>query len=252
MPVGTVLANLPIRANGPDLGVAFDNVLTTASSFSVNVPFFIRSIATTAPATNAPQNNGGAGLPASIGVRAYDAASNPSPTSVALINAANVPQTNPTRTDFTVAPTGANPLATMISFQVSNAAKSISNCPTAGCAGGVAPANPTGISLTATATGNEGTTFQFINPFTQVQFYYFDSGYAGASNEWILIGSAVAPVVTDNNPPTIRTFTWTLASFDPPAALGSGVPLNVIAIGVNASGDGLASAVNTNITLTNP
>jgi hypothetical protein len=249
VPVGDPVANLPIRAEGPALGVAFDNVLTTASSFSVNVPFFIRSIATTT-AGNAPQNNGAAGIPSSIGVRVLDAASNPSATSLNPIQPANVPQTNPT--NYTVAPTGANPLATMISFQVSNAAANVSNCPSATCAGGVAPANATTIALTATSTGNEGTTYQFINPFTQVQFYYFDTGYAGASNEWILIGSAVAPVVTDNNPPTIRTFTWTLAPFDPPAALGSGAPLRVIAIGVNAVGDGLASAVNANIALTNP
>ena len=32
-------ANLPIRATGPSLGVAFDNTLTTASSFSIAVPF---------------------------------------------------------------------------------------------------------------------------------------------------------------------------------------------------------------------
>jgi len=249
VPANSGLTALNIRAAGPTLGVAFDNVLTTAASFSVNVPFFIRSVATTT-AGGAPQNNGGAGIPTQIGVRAYDAANNPSPTSTAAINPANVPQTNPT--NFTAAPAGANPAATMISFQVSNAATPISNCPAAGCAGGVAPANPTTINLTATATGNEAATYQFINPFTQVQFYYYDGGYAGAPGEWVLIGAAVAPVVTDNNPPTIRTFTWTLPAFDPPAILGTGVPLNVIAIGVNAAGDGLVSANNTVITLTNP
>jgi len=256
LPSGAAGPFLVIRAAGPALGVAFDNVLTTSSSFAATVPLFIRSIATTT-AGNAPQNNGnqvpgpGAGLPTQIGVRVYDAANNPSVVSNAAINAANVPQTTPT--NYLAAPAGANPAATMISFQVSNAAANISNCPTATCAGGVAPANATSVALTATSTGNEGATYQFINPFTQVQFYYYDSGYAGASNEWILIGSAVAPVVTDNNPPTIRTFTWTLSpAFDPPAALGSGATLKVIAIGLNAVGDGLASAVYANIPLTNP
>jgi len=244
-PAGGPVANLPIRANGPALGVAFDNTLTISSSFSVAVPFFIRSVATTT-AGNAPQNNGGAGLPATIAVRAYDAASNASAPGVAAINPANVPQLN--RVDFTIAPAGANPLATMISFQVSNAAANISNCPAAGCAGNVAPVNPTSVTLTATSTGNEGPTFQFINPFTQVQFYYFDT----VTNEYILIGTAVAPVVTDNAAITVRTFTWTLGTaFDPPAALGVGA-LRILAVGVSSSGDGLASAVNANITMTNP
>ena len=37
-------SQLLIRATGPALGVAFDNVLTTASSFSLSVPFFIRHV----------------------------------------------------------------------------------------------------------------------------------------------------------------------------------------------------------------
>ena len=93
--------------------------------------------------------------------------------------------------------------------------------------------------------------FQFQSPFTQVQFYYLDTGYAGASNEWILIGSSGSPSGSDNATQTVRTYQWSV-NFDPPAALGSGVPLNVIAVGVNAIGDGLASAQNANITLTNP
>ena len=248
-PAGGLVANFPIRATGPALGVAFDNTLTTASSFSVTVPFFIRSVATTT-AGNAPQNNGGAGLPATIAVRAYDAAANASAPGTAAIAPANVPQVG--RVDYTVAPAGANPGATMISFQVANAVANVSNCPAAGCAGNVAPVNPTTVTLSATATGNEAAlpvAFQFINPFTQVQFYYFDT----VTSEYVLIGTAVAPVVTDNATVTVRTFTWTLTTaFDPPAALGAGTTLKVIAVGVSSSGDGLASAVNANITLTNP
>ncbi|HTE45511.1 MAG TPA: Ig-like domain-containing protein [Gemmatimonadaceae bacterium] len=244
-PVGGI-GSLPIRATGPVLGVAFDNVLTTASSFSLNIPFFIRNIAWTVGG-NAPANNGAGGLPNNIALRAYDAAANASPPGVAAIAPANVPQTG--RTDFTVAPAGANPLAVMSTFQEANVVANVSNCPAAGCAGGVAPANATSVTLTATSTGVEGATFQFINPFTQVQFYFLDP----ANNEYTLIGSAVAPVVTDNATVTIRTFTWTLTTaFDPPVSAGFGTTLKVIAIGVNALGDGLASAVNTNLTLTNP
>jgi hypothetical protein len=245
VPVGSPVAGaFPIRATGPALGVAFDNTLTTSSSFSVAVPFFIRNMATTT-AGDAPQNNGV--LPGSISVRAQDAAGNVSAPGTANIAAANVPQAN--HIDFTVAPTGANPLATMISFKVGNAVANVSNCPTAGCAGNAAPANATNVTLTAVATGNEGATFQFINPFTQVQFYYLDT----VLNEYILIGTAVAPVVTDNALITVRTFTWTLGTaFDPPAVLGTGTTLKVVAVGVAANGDALATQVNANVTLTNP
>jgi hypothetical protein len=237
-------ANLPIRAGGPALGVAFDNTLTTASSFSINVPFFIRSIATTS-AANQPQNN--PALPTSIAVRAYDAASNPSAPGTAPIQAANVPQTTPT--DFTQPQTGQPAGAAMQSFQVSNAATNVSNCPAAGCAGNAAPANPTSVALTATAVGGTGPNFQFINPFTQVQFYYYDV----TAQEYVLIGSAVAPVVTDQTGANTRTFTWTLSpAWDPPASLGSGLAPRIIAVGVNARGDALASAASIAINLTNP
>jgi hypothetical protein len=255
-PSGNALANLPIRAAGPAIGTAFDNVLTTSASFNIAVPFFIRSIATTT-AANAPQNNGGAGLPTSIAMRAYDAANNPSTVTPATntgfsnIGAANVPQTG--RTDYTVAPTGANPLAVMQTFAETNAAKNISQCPTAGCAGGGSPANPTTVVLTAAATGAEGANFQFLNPFSQVQFYYLDVAPPAGSGEYIFIGSAVAPVVSDNAGLNVRTFTWTLATaFDPPVQFVAPVNLNIIAVGVNAQGDALASAVNVAIALTNP
>ena len=191
-PAGAPVAACRSVRTVPALGVAFDNVLTTASSFSLAVPFFIRNVATTT-AGDAPQNNG---VPADAdcgsasrrcwqrqrcrarrrSTRRQRSADQPSRTSRLL---------RPARTR----------VATMISFQVANAAANISNCPAAGCAGNAAPANATTVTLTATATGTKAPTFQFINPFT-----------AGAvlllrlrcTNEWILIGTAVAPVVTDN------------------------------------------------------
>jgi hypothetical protein len=237
---------LNVRAQGQAIGVAFDNTLTTASSFSLTVPFFIRNVASTT-AGGAPQNNGV--IPSQIAVRAYDGAGNPSAPGVSAINAANVPQAN--LTNYAAAqPNGA--VFTGTGFTVSNAVANISNCPAApvGCAGGGNPVNPTTVVLTATAQGTESAAvpaFQFLNPFTQVQFYYLDP----ATNEWTLIGSVAAPSVTDNAAQTVRTFTWTLPAFDPPAALGVGA-FNVIAVGVNALGDALASAQNANITLTNP
>lgn len=254
-PSGNPVANFPVRSPATPttqiLGVAFDNVLTTASAFSLSVPNFIRSLAVTG-AGEAPPNGTGV-LPAMIASRVYDAAANASVVNPGTgagfsnIPPASIIQTN--LTNFTIAPAGQNAGATMTQFFESNGVANVSNCPAAGCAGGAAAANATTITtFMAQAVGNESVNFQFTNPFQQVQFYYFDT----VTNEYILIGTAVAPVVTDNTTATARTFTYTLnTTFDPPAALAPGA-LRLVAVGVNASGDGLASRVNTAITLTNP
>ena len=240
-------APLNVRSQLQPIGtsVAFDNVLQTNLSFNLVVPFVIRSMATTT-AAGAPQNNA---APASaIAVRAYDAADNASPPEVQAISAAALSQANPTNY---AAPQANTATFTGNGFRVENGATNVSNCP-AGCT----PANATTVTLVATAQGTESSAapaFQFQNPFSSVQFYYLDRGYAGASNEWILIGSVPAPSVTDNAAQTVRTFTWTLTTpFDPPLALGAPAQLLVIAVGVNAAGDGLSTAVNPAITLTNP
>ena len=246
VPFGSPAA-LNVRSQLQPIGtsVAFDNVLQTNLSFNLVVPFVIRSMATTT-AAGAPQNNA---APASaIAVRAYDAADNASPPEVQAISAAALSQANPTNY---AAPQANTATFTGTGFRVENGATNVSNCP-AGCT----PANATTVTLVATAQGTESSAapaFQFQNPFSSVQFYYLDRGYAGASNEWILIGSVPAPSVTDNAAQTVRTFTWTLTTpFDPPLALGAPAQLLVIAVGVNAAGDGLSTAVNPAITLTNP
>jgi Big-like domain-containing protein len=225
-----------IRSPAPDIGVAFDNTLTTSSSFSLTVPSFIRSVAVT-NGTNQPQAGGTA--PTQIAVRVIDAAGNPSNPGVAPIAAANVPLTS--LTNFSALQSNG---ATFSTFAVTNAATNISNGPT------TPAANPTTVALVAQATGNEQVgppAFQFLNPFTQVQFYYQDP----VSTEWLFIGSTTAPVVTDNPAATVRTFTWTFSGWDPPASLPLGA-VNVVALGVNAAGDALLSQTNANITLTNP
>ena len=199
-----------------------------------------------------PQNNGV--VASNIAVRVTDAANNVSPAGSSPIQTANIQGGAGPFTNFAAPQVPGGAVFTGTGFSVSNAATNISNCPTATCAGGVAPANATSVTLTATAQGTESAVapaFQFQSPFTQVQFYYLDTGYATASNEWILIGSSGVPSGSDNAGQTVRTYQWSV-SFDPPAALGSGVALNVIAVGVNASGDALASANNANINLTNP
>jgi hypothetical protein len=248
--VGNFAIRSPATTSSQVLGVAFDNVLTTASAFSLNVPAFIRNLSVTNGA-GSPNSNGV--LPTTVAARVYDAAGNPSVVNSGTgagfsnIPPASINVSNPT--NFLAAPAGQNAGATMTAFLETNAAANVSNCPAAGCTGGVAAANATTVTqFTATVTGNEGANFQFTNPFSQVQFYYQDA----VTGEWILIGSAIAPVVTDDATATHRTFTYTLnTTFDPPASLGTGT-LKVVAVGVNASGDALASPVNTAIALTNP
>jgi hypothetical protein len=231
---------LNIRATGNNIGTAFDNVLTTTASFNLTVPFFIRNVATTS-AGSSPQANG---VPAaSITARVYDAAGNAStPPGATTINSANLPQNG--LTDYTALQSNG---ATFQAFFVSTAGSNVSNC--ASCT----KANPASVTLTADAMGSESNVapaFQFQSPFSSVQFYYLDSGYAGASNEWILIGSSSSPGGTDNSNQTVRTYRWSV-TWTPPAALPPGAA-NVIAIGVNSKGDALATANNTSVTLTNP
>jgi hypothetical protein len=241
-PAGNPALAFLIRANGPSIGTAFDNVLTTTASFSLNVTGFIRNLQTAA-AGGAPTNNSATGLPSSITVRAYDAVGNPGASAPAPIAAANVPQANLT--------IYANPQAgsgqTFLTWLVTNAATMISNCPASGCGGAGTPLNPTSFTITAAAVGTENVNTQFTPPFTAVQFYYYNPAFG----EWVFIGSSSTPVGTDNAGQTQRTFTYSLGGFDPPASLPTGA-LNLLAIGVNASGDALATPVNANITLTNP
>ena len=234
---------LALRLPGPGLGTPFSGTLTPTASFHYTAPNFIRALSPTT-ANAVPQNFGI--VPSLVIGRAFDAANNESPTASAVIDPARVPQGPPLAappTDFTAAqPNGAS----FLTFRVSNAAAKVSNC--APCTGGAA-VNPTTVTLTAEATGTEqpASTAQFANPFAQVQFYYLSA----ATSTWIFIGAATTPVSTENGAQTVRTLTWSLPGFDPPASLGTG-PLTIVAIGVNAAGDALATAPNTSLTLTNP
>lgn len=238
--VGGNAAPFNIRASGPSLGTAFDNVLTTAASFSLSVPSFIRSV--TAVDVNGTPTAGPGALANNITVRAYDAAGNVSNPGVSAINPLNIDQTSPT--NFAALQSNG---AQFQAFGVTTPATAVSDCPQSGCAGGANPANPTTVNLTAAAIGSEGATFQFLNPFTSVQFYFFNPN----TSEWTLAGSTTAPVVTDDATSTHRTFTWTLAGFKPLPGLPAG-PLKIIAVGVNAAGDALASNFSSTVTLTNP
>ena len=232
---------LAIRAQGPALGVAFDNTLTTAASYSYTVPQFVRTIALTT-AGGAP--TAGGVRPTSVTGRAYDGANNASAPSAGAITAANIPipaTGTGALTDFSAPQPNT---AVFQTFQVSNAAISVCNVPAGtNCA---SSSSPTTVNLTATATGTEGAGFQFLNPFTAGLSFYYEDPVTG---EWTLIGTVAAPSVSDNAGATIRTFTWTFAAWNPPTALGSAGTVAIIAVGVNTLGDGLVTAQNTNITL---
>jgi hypothetical protein len=244
-------AALSIRSAKVSIHAAFSGTLITSQSLSIVVPTFIRTASVTGAGGTIPAGAVTTALsPTSVSARAYDAGNNASVPNVgtgagfSLIPAASINMTNPT--DWSVSPNTAQPLAVMQSFLATNAVANISNCPDAGCAGNAAPANPITVSLTAAATGATGANFQFANPFSQVQFYYFDA----VLGEYVLIGASSVPVVTDPSG-TTRTFTFTFAGWNPPASLGVGA-VTVVAVGVNSRGDALVSPVNVNITLTNP
>ena len=107
------------------------------------------------------------------------------------------------------------------------------------CPGACTPTHATTVTLSARAKGTESSTapaFQFLNPFPAgVSFYYEDP----TTTEWILIGTVPSPSVSDNAAATVRAFTWTFGSWDPPAGLVAPLTVNIVAIGVNSVGDAL-------------
>ncbi len=107
----------------------------------------------------------------------------------------------------------------------------------------VAAGNVTSVAISATTVGTVNVA---LNPFARVEFYAY---YAG-TNSYRLIGTATTPTVVDNA--TNRVYTWTI-TWDPSTIGGYDTPvavagLPVVAIGVNATHDGVRSAANVNIT----
>jgi hypothetical protein len=234
---GGVAMNIFQSTNAPS-GIAFDNVLTTSSSYNVDVPNFITAMQSTSGA-NAPQASflntapqpPTTDRPVSLVVNAVDAANNN--TGPNTVNFSTT-QTFSTATPY---PTLANPGFATWTGNVNVA--TISNCPTAGCTGGAAPTLPTSRTLTGVATGPTGT---FNVPFASVNFYYT---ITVPGTTWYLAGSATSPVATDNG--VTRTWTYSLA-FDPPPTTPQGASLTapgtsiqVRVVGLDAAGNALAS-----------
>jgi hypothetical protein len=231
---GTPIANPPagssatfdIRAAGPNIGQPFSGTLTTSASFSVVVAQFIRNVQVTNGTDNPVALANPANQPSAIAVTAIDAAGNPA-TNTSPIAAANVPQTNATSyaTSFTGTGTW---LVTNTNPGSGAGLCNASPCTTSGAV--------TSVTLTASASGPQAT---FQTPFTQVQFYFFDVNV----HQWVFIGNATNSGGTTSGGNNI--FTYALTGF---SAVGRGQPsaaaINILALGVNAAGDALASRAN--------
>jgi len=117
---------------------------------------------------------------------------------------------------------------------ISNAAVNIST-------GATSPAaNALSVTLNADL---EGATATFNSPFARVDFYVLS-----AANIWVKIGTATAPVTTDNG--VLRRHRYSLA-WTPGTTFPVGAK-SIRAVGVNAANDALSTTTNTNVTLTNP
>jgi hypothetical protein len=149
-------------------------------------------------------------------------------------------------------------------FALSANNTTVSNCPTpvagsaqttgCGSVGTSAATNPTSTTLSASASG---TTATFNNPFSSVTYYYQRTPGA----DYIKIGTSTTATVSDNGTANGRTWTYAF-TWDPPVVdqygnvlapqFGAASPtVNVIAVGVNANGDGVVTSPVT-LTFTNP
>jgi hypothetical protein len=229
-------------------GVAFDNVLTNSTTVTPSIPNFIKNlqVATTAAAPVAGNNA------SSVTVTAIGAAQNQGtltytfqPGAPQLV--AGATSTFSATGNCVVSGTGTCPSVAGWAIQAPTNAN-ISNCPNDACT--PAATQPTSITLTATA---QGLSQVYTNPFSTgiVQFWYRPAGNA----VWYLIGNATAGVSRDNN---VNRFWDYSISFNPANFTPDQVSLTtnastieVMAIGVNAAGDGVATAPVT-LTVANP
>lgn len=233
-------------------GVAFDNVLTGLTGFqtvTVNPTAspFLRSLQPNAGASTRPSTPTAAQGATAVNVGVLDEVSRSGQTgdvtNFQTLVAVSYPSSNPWSSDFNAGS----------SLTVDNS--TLSDCPTAGCANSAAPANPTSATFTASAAGTTGL---LTNPFTQVQFWY----RVNNAGPWFLAGTSTSSTSRDTGVGGFRfwdyTFTWTppkSAPVDPAtnvgASLTAGASIQMVAIGINGSGDGVVGPV-ANITLTNP
>jgi hypothetical protein len=177
--------------------------------------------------TGAPWTVGAAVVASSVNVIVRDQGGSAGTTVATPIPAGTIIMTG--ATDYAA---GAN---VGTNWLISNAATNVSDGAAA------TPANATSVTLNADV---EGTISVYPSPFSRVDFYAQNA----AGTRWVKIGSVATPVTTDNG--GIRrhrySFSWT-----PGTTFGLGAK-TIRAVGVNAANDGLSTANNVNITVTNP
>ncbi|MEO8564006.1 MAG: Ig-like domain-containing protein [bacterium] len=226
-------SGLTLYYAGQSYGPNYDATLVTSTAVNATVPFFIKQIQATAagaPVALAPADSGEA---QSITVRAIDAANLISIASTAAIPNINISSSSGYSTvDFNT-------------FSVTNAAQNINNG---------SGTTTTSTNLTAAVMLNSGSAQSAATPFAQVCYFYQQTAAGNVADptiptgDYVQIGCITAPSITDVAGVS-RTWTYTLSGFNPPAALGTAGTINVVAIGVNAGGVGIATAPNANITL---
>lgn len=226
--VGTIV----VPATSSAAGVAFDNTLTRASTVTVTLANFIKSLGTiSGGAITAAQV-----APTQIRIRGLDAANN-----LSVADAAAIPSTNVSA-----------PTALVIGTDLADFA--ISANPTT-VANGTSTTGARSTTLSATVTAvdaNHGT------PFSQVCFYISNPSGAegaqaapvtgGALGELSLLGCTNVTATTLVGTSKLITSTFT---FDPDAAYGNSGSLSFVAIGITSAGDALATPAGATITLTN-
>jgi len=220
-------------------GVAFDNVLTRSAVVTPTIPNFIN---------NLQVNNGSAAVAAPV---AGNNASSVQITAVDEVGLKNTLSANLSPSvSFTPGASSSFSTSTFnAGFVIVTTNGTLSDCPTAGCAGGAQTANPTSTQIIATAQGTTGT---FNNPFAggAVEIFYQVNG----AGNWFLAGNASAGSSRDNGVNRFWDYSFT---FTPPktapdgTALTAGATIAVRAVGVNTAGDAVAGPA-VNITLTNP
>ncbi|MEO7457688.1 MAG: hypothetical protein ABIY52_15610, partial [Gemmatimonadaceae bacterium] len=225
---------------GDNYGPNYDATVVTSAPLNATVPFFIKQLQGTfggAPTNFVAGVGADSGRAQQVTVRAIDAANLISANSFAAIPAINIANS----TGFTAG-------TQLSTFQVTNGATAISN-------GSTPATSTTSTTLVASAVLNSATAQSANLPFSQVCFFYQQTAAGNAATpsiptgDLVSLGCVAGPDIADVANVS-RTWTYRLPSFDPAAGLGTGTtPVSIYAIGVNASGVGLISGVNNNITV---
>ncbi len=213
-------------------GVAFDNVLTRASTATITLANFIRQLGLIDGAGNVA----GESKPTQIGIRGVDAANNLSSPDVAAF-----PPTNIT-TGTTLAGTTLGLTLTADNLTLSNGTNNT----------GTPPKSATLTATVNALNANAGT------PFAQVCFYIqnptgaqngqADAVTHGAANELFQLGctATTTTILVGTQKQILSTMV-----FDPNALYGTAGTLNIFAVGITAAGDAVINPAGITITLAN-